>query len=185
MKKIQPGRNMGYLKCESFMRLLSEYLIETRMGMGLLILAVLILLVLSIICVAGLKRVNKELAKQNFILEEQLKTNDNGFAGISEALEDIKHESRRSSDIFAAAEMLMLMSNGSQAAALKGYKDIAGKSAGVSTGEMSEVSSDIASSTAMEDSEAQNENDTSYGTGRGSCSRKKLSESEIESIIKD
>lgn len=181
MKKIQPGRNMGYLKCESFMRLLSEYLIETRMGMGLLILAVLILLVLSIICVAGLKRVNKELAKQNSILEKQLKTNDNGFAGISEALEDIKHESRRSSDIFAAAEMLMLMSNGSQAAALKGYKDIAGKS----TGEMSEVSSDIASSTAMEDSEAQNENDTSYGTGRGSCSRKKLSESEIESIIKD
>ena len=58
-----------------------------------------------------------------------MKINDNGFAGISEALEDIKHESRRSSDIFAAAEMLMLMSNGSQAAALKGYKDIAGKSA--------------------------------------------------------
>lgn len=185
MKKIQPGRNMGYLKCESFMRLLNEYLIETRMGMGLLILAVLILLVLSIICIAGLKRANKELVKQNSILEEQLKTNDNGFTGISEVLEDIKHESRRSSDIFAAAEMLMLMSDGSQAAALKGYKDITGESAGGSVGETSEISSDFMSSTAMEDSEAQNENSASYGMGMEGGSRKGLSESEIELIIKD
>lgn len=153
--------------------------------MGLLILAVLILLVLSIICVVRLKRINKELSTQNSILETQLETSDDGFMGISEVLEDIRHESRRSSDIFAAAEMLMLMSDGSQAAALKRYKNIPDDSTCYMNDGMSEGSPDFVSPTVMEDPDVQKRNGASVGAEIKTCRRRELSESEIETIIKD